>query len=130
MISIETAGEAQRGMSPPEPVMTLVLEGELGEEELTAVGHELFRLMHRGRKRVVLDLTDVSHVDYRGIRALTARADLFRRSAGDIKLCGLSPYLKAVFRAGGAHQTFEFYETALQAQAAFGPARRTPGSRI
>jgi anti-anti-sigma factor len=101
--------------------MTLVLEEELGLEELEQVGEELFRLMHRGRTRVVLDLSEVPHLDYRGVRPLVARAERFRQAGGDIKLCGLSPYLAAIFRAAGAHQAFECYATRAEAQAAFLP---------
>lgn len=123
MIAIDVRQALVHAAALSERVVTLVLEGELGEAELADVGHELFRLMHQGRKRVVLDLSQVPHVDYRGIRALMARAELFRRAAGDIKLAGMSPYLRAVFRAGGAHQAFEFYDSVPQAQAAFGVAR-------
>ncbi len=47
-----------------------MLEGELAERELAALHDELFRLAHRGRFQVVLDLGGVTHLDYRGIRPL------------------------------------------------------------
>src|SRR4051794_32821668 len=100
-------------------VVTLFLEGELNQADLMQVGQELFRIAHRGQRQVVLDLTDVAHLDYRGVKPLAARADLFRQAGGDIKICGASPYIAAIFRASGAGQTFEFYATLQDARAAF-----------
>jgi anti-anti-sigma factor len=100
-------------------VVTLFLEGELGQNDLQQIGQELFRIAHRGQRQVVLDLTDVSHLDYRGVKPLAARADLFRQAGGDIKICGASPYIAAIFRAAGVGQAFEFFQTLNDARAAF-----------
>jgi anti-sigma B factor antagonist len=100
-------------------VITLSAEGELGARELIQIGEELYRLAHRGNYNVVLDFSEVTHLDYRGVRPLVSRTELFRQSGGDIKLCGLSPYLKAIFRAAGARDAFEDFATAEQARLAF-----------
>jgi anti-sigma B factor antagonist len=104
-------------------VTTLILEGELGLREMAQVGEELFRLAHRGRRRIVLDLSDVNHVDFRALRPLVARANLLRRAGGDIKVCGLSGYVAHIFRAAGAHDAFEFFVHPDNARAAFGLSR-------
>jgi anti-sigma B factor antagonist len=100
-------------------VITLSAEGELAEQSLVQLGEELYRLAHRGNFCVVLDLTEVSHLDYRGVRPLISRAELFRQSGGDIKLCGLSPYLTAIFRAAGARDAFHYFSNAEEARVAF-----------
>jgi anti-anti-sigma factor len=107
------------GWSGGGEVFTLFLEGELGAKEMAQLSDELFRLAQRGHRNVVVDLTDVSHLDYRGVRPLWTRAELFRKAGGDIKLCGLSPYLAAIFRAAGAYGAFEAYEKVDQARGAF-----------
>lgn len=99
------------------------LEGELGCTELKDVGAELFRQVARGRIRIVLDLSAVPHLDYRGLRPLMMRAELLQRNGGDVKLCGVSPYLDAILRAGGAHDAFERHATVAEALAAFQPPR-------
>ncbi|HSP79294.1 MAG TPA: STAS domain-containing protein [Myxococcaceae bacterium] len=104
-------------------VETLMLEGELMEKELAQVCEELARRMQRGLRNVVLDFSEVSHLDYRGVRPLRARTEVFRKAGGDIKLAGLSPYLAAIFRAAGAHDAFEFYPHMNDARAAFALAR-------
>lgn len=122
---VETVGAEgevdTRSVQPLEgpAIYTLLLEGELGLRELAEVGEELFRLMHQARRNVVIDFAEVSHIDYRGVKPLLARTELFRRAGGDIKLSGLSPYLKAILRAAGAHSLFELYPSFHDAKAAF-----------
>lgn len=118
--------EVRRGAAAAvgtERVETLMLEGELGEQELTALCEELTRKLHRGTRQVVLDFHEVPHLNYRGVKPLMARAEAFRRAGGDLKLSGLSPYLAAIFRAAGAHDTFEMYPHMNDARAAFMLAR-------
>lgn len=81
---------------------TLVLEGELRERELLEVGERLFRLMHRGCTWVVLDFFEVAHVDYRSVRPLLARAEMFRKAGGGLFLTGLTPYIARILKVGGA----------------------------
>jgi anti-sigma B factor antagonist len=117
--STVTDKTATQTFSPRRRVITLSAEGELGEAQLVQIGEELFRLAHRGHYCVVLDLSEVHHLDYRGVRPLLSRAVLFRQAGGDIKLCGLSAYLKAIFRAAGARDEFEYFESAEQARMSF-----------
>jgi anti-sigma B factor antagonist len=121
MMTLDTAPHLS-ALPTFERVVTLVLDGELSDTELNEIGHELFRLAHRGHARLVLDLSEVSHVDYRGVRPLAARAGVFRKAGGDIKLAGLSPYLQAIFRAAGAQDAFEQFETPELAREAFARA--------
>lgn len=104
-------------------VETLLLEGELSSEDLGRVCEELGLRLQRGVRQVVLDFSEVSHVDYRGVRPLMARTESLRRAGGDVKLSGLSPYLAAIFRAAGAHDAFECYPHMNDARAAFALAR-------
>lgn len=102
-----------------ERVITLVLEGELTLNDLRRVGEELFRLANRGHRNVVLDLTHVSHLDYRGLRPLAARAEIFRNVGGDVRVSGVSGYLVHIFRAAGVHDAFKFFVNLDNARASF-----------
>lgn len=102
-----------------ERVITLVLEGELSLNELRRVGEELFRMGAKGHRNVVLDLSQVSHLDYRGLQPLAARAELFRAAGGDVRVAGLSGYLMHIFRAAGAHEAFQFFAEPDNARASF-----------
>lgn len=104
---------------PRERIVTLALEGEVGERELAEIHASLFRISHRGTRNVVIDFTEVGHIDYRCVRPLLAKAEQLRAAGGDIKLSGLSPYLKAIFRSVGAHEAFELFTHPHEARNAF-----------
>jgi anti-sigma B factor antagonist len=106
-----------------ERVETVLLEGELSEQELVQVADELLRRSGRGVRYLVLDFAEVPHLNYRGVKPLVQRVEALRRAGSDVKLSGLSPYLRAVFRAAGAHDVFEFYPHMNDARAAFALAR-------
>jgi anti-sigma B factor antagonist len=97
---------------------TLTLMGELDRDALRAVRDRMVRLLDQGCIWLVIDFTDVSHLDYRGVPWLVSQAEEFRRRGGDVKVAGLSRYLQAIFRAAGAHDAFEVYEDASEARAA------------
>ena len=103
----------------PPRVMRVVLEGELGKAEHLDLSRLLFRLTQAHVHRVVLDLSGVSHFDYRGVRPLIRRAEVFRELGGDVRLCGLSPYLFAIFQSAGASEAFDYYATQEDAVASF-----------
>jgi len=104
---------------------TLGLRGELDQAALAELGDRLIRLLDQSCVWVLLDFSAVEHLDYRGVPALVARADAFRRAGGDLKVCSLSPYLQAVLRVGGAHGAFEVFRDPSDARAAMsGPFQR------
>src|SRR4051794_23796572 len=89
------------GMSSPSTLLptTMILEGEIGRDELPDLGAMLFRIAARGVTRVIIDFSGVTHFDFRGVKPLLQRAELFREAGGDLKLSGLSSYLHAIFRS-------------------------------
>lgn len=116
-----TATEQQRQAAAigVQDVAVLRCEGEMGQLELAHLCEELFRLAHRNYHRVVVDLSGVDHVDYRGLKPVAARARLLKSAGGGLKLAGLTPYLAAIFRAAGVEEDFEMYRSAEEAKLAF-----------
>jgi anti-sigma B factor antagonist len=108
---------------PTERVMTVRLEGEIGRAELDDIFDMIFRQAACGVTRLAMDLSAVSHFDYRGVKPLMARATVLRRTGGDLKLSGLSPYLFAIFRSAGANDAFDYFATSPEAVSAFSQAR-------
>ncbi len=111
--------EIPRPWSRRPSTMTLALEGEIGADELTDISAQLFRFARKGTVNVVIDFTDVTHLDYRLVRPLVERADFLRARGGDLKLSGLSPYLAAVLRTSGGADAFDTFATAADATGAF-----------
>ena len=100
-------------------VHVLSASGDLGEAEIRGLCDEMASLSCASKSRVVLDLSNVTHVEYQQIPALAARARLLKSAGGDLKLCGLSTYLSAIFRASGQMDRFEVHEDAVAAASSF-----------
>jgi anti-anti-sigma regulatory factor len=98
---------------------TMVLEGEIGKDELPDLGAMLFRIAARGITRVVIDFQGVTHFDFRGVKPLLQRAELFREAGGDLKLSGLSAYLHQIFRSAVGDGAFDYFADRRDAEAAF-----------
>ena len=111
--------EAAVAAAAPADVHVIAAEGELMEAEITDLADETVRLSVAGKQNVVLDLSRVHHVDYRGVRQLAARARFLRGAGGDLKICGLSLYLASIFRASGLITDFDIHDTVESASAAF-----------
>jgi len=112
------AGEVESGPSLRLRHTTLSCMGELDRDALRAIRDRMVRLLDQGCVWLVVDLTEVSHLDYRGVPWLVAQAEEYRRRGGDVKLAGVSRYLLAILRAAGAHDVFEIYSDAGDARAA------------
>jgi anti-anti-sigma factor len=95
--------------------MTMVLEGEIDRADTQDVVDMLARLTQDGVVELVIDFSEVTHFDYRGVKALVRRAEYLRELGGDVKLAGLSPYLHAIFRSAGAHDAFDYFARAEDA---------------
>lgn len=100
-------------------VMTMVLEGELDRADVQDVLDMLERISSNGTVEVVIDFSDVTHFDYRGVKPMVRRAEVLRELGGDLKLAGLSPYLHAIFRSAGAHDAFDYFVQADEAVRSF-----------
>ena len=100
-------------------IMTMVLEGELDRADVQDITDMLARKTLEGSVEIVIDFTDVTHFDYRGVKPLVRRAETLRELGGDVKLAGLSPYLHAIFRSAGAHDSFDYFSQSEEAVRSF-----------
>lgn len=85
------------------------IAGRLGRDEMRRLDVELERAARPGA-RVVLDLRDVSHVDYRGLTVLSRRAERLANRGGALALCRSSEYVRAILEVGSAHGSLEVHE--------------------
>ena len=108
-------------------ISTVNLEGEIGQPEAKELCDLLLHMASKGVFSVVIDFSEVSHLDYRGVRPLVRRALAFRELGGDVKLAGLSPYIHAIVRSAGANDEFDVFAEIDQARWAFlRPNHRAP----
>ena len=59
--------------------------------------------------QVVLNLKSVDHINYLSIGVLLERLKLLRNLNGDLKLAGMSPFLRDIFKVVGMDRFFEDY---------------------
>ena len=69
--------------------------------------------------KLVLDLSRLSFVDSSGLGALLSCLRQVSAKAGDLKLCGLSKQVRALFELVRMHRIFDIYGTREQAVSAF-----------
>lgn len=100
-------------------IITMVLEGELDRRDVQDITDMLARKTLEGTVEIVIDFSDVTHFDYRGVKPLVERAETLRAQGGDLKLAGLSPYLHAIFRSAGAHDSFDYFSQSSDAVRSF-----------
>ncbi|MBL8914246.1 MAG: STAS domain-containing protein [Archangium sp.] len=100
-------------------VMTMVLDGELDRADVDEIVAMIGRFGEDGVCELVIDFSNVTHFDYRGVKPLVRRAEVLRELGGDLKLAGMSPYLHAIFRSAGAHDAFDYFVAADEAVRSF-----------
>ena len=69
--------------------------------------------------RVVVNLSEVSHINSTAVGALVGVAKRLRQSGGDLKICALADNLTRTFNLIGASSVLEIYESESSALAAF-----------
>lgn len=118
-VGAPAATATSRVMPHQRKVMQMMLEGEIGQADFNDIADMLFRMVSNGVTSLVIDLSEVSHFDYRNVKPLMRRAEAFRELGGDIRLSGLSPYLHAIFRSAGANDAFDYFANTADAVASF-----------
>ena len=69
--------------------------------------------------RVVVNLSQVSHINSTAVGALVGVAKRLRQNGGDLKICALADNLTRTFNLIGASSVLEIYESENSALAAF-----------
>ncbi len=71
--------------------------------------------------RLVLDLAKVRFVDSSGLGAMLSCLRQLSARNGDLKLCGMSKQVRALFELVRMHRIFDIYGTREEAVRAFAP---------
>jgi anti-sigma B factor antagonist len=71
--------------------------------------------------RVVIDLSQLRFVDSSGLGAMLSCLRQLSAKNGDLKLCGMSKQVRALFELVRMHRIFDIYGTRQEAVASFCP---------
>jgi len=118
-------GPRPQGVRWQDNVATVAVRGDLDREALWAIDYTVGRAAAEAG-RIVLDLREVTHLDYSGVPELVARRrDLLERG-GDLLIAVGNPYVSNILKATGGSELVLFRTVAEATSAvavAASPAR-------
>jgi anti-sigma B factor antagonist len=95
------------------------LPENLNHLEGTTFLAEMKPLLESDRPRMVLDCSQVQHIDSAGIEVLLESMEEVMKRDGDLKLAALSPSCAAILELMRVDRLFEVFETADEAARSF-----------
>lgn len=87
---------------PAGRLAVLALRGWIDLSAERRVEQTLDDLVSRGVTKLIVDVSQLRHLDYRLVPRLVASLARFESRAGAVAVCGLSRYLRDLFRLSGA----------------------------
>lgn len=108
----------------PDGVRVLLPRGEIDRAGLELIARAVDPRLRFGGPEVVLDLSQVVHIDYRCAASLWRAALGLRAEGGDLRLAGGSAYLLAILRAVGLDERLACFSSTAQAVESYRAARR------
>jgi len=92
--------------------------GEINEKEFEKIEERLKGMIESGEYNIIIDLSRVSHINYKIVGYLIDYQKKFKEFGGDIKLVNVSPYLYDILRLYGFYP-FEIYPSKRAALKSF-----------
>jgi anti-sigma B factor antagonist len=101
------------------PVVVMELPTVLNDVHGNAFLQELQPLLESERPYIVLDCSQLQHVDSAGIEVLLQCMDEAMKRDGDVKLAGVSPACAAILELLRVDRVFETFDTAEEGVRSF-----------
>ncbi len=100
-------------------ISVIDINGDIDFREMIRIKDVIGSLIKIDKTKVVLNLKAVDHINYLSIGVLLERLRILRSLNGDLKLSGMNPYLRTIFRVVGMDQFFEEYTSLEEAIESF-----------
>jgi len=110
-----TAGGAPR-------VACVALRGTVDDEAARRLARLLDDLVARGAQQVLVDCAGLEHIDFRVLPALIEAFDRCETASGGVVVCGLSRYLRDLFRIAGCESRLRCWPSAADLLSTDAPA--------
>src|SRR5688572_30494789 len=88
-------------------ISVIDVSGDIDFREMIRIKNVIGGLIEKDRLKVVLNLRAVDHINYLSIGVLLERLKLLRNLNGDLKLAGMSPFLRDIFKVVGMDRFFD-----------------------
>ena len=92
---------------------------DLGSYAAADLRKTIDRLIDGAAQKLIVNLSEVQHINSTAIGAMVGSAKRLRASGGDLKVYGLAENLKRTFDLVGASSVLEIYDSESSALAAF-----------
>jgi anti-sigma B factor antagonist len=92
--------------------------GEIDEQAFEKIELSFKQMIEGGNVNIIIDLSRVSHINYKVVGWLIDYQQKFKKFGGDIKLVNVSPYLYDILRLYGFYP-FEIYPSRRAALKSF-----------
>jgi anti-anti-sigma factor len=99
--------QRQQDLRWEESVATVAVRGDLDREALWAIDYTIGRAAAEAG-RIVLDLREVTHLDYNGVPELVARRKELLARGGDLLIAVRNPYVSNILKAAGGAELMLF----------------------
>ncbi len=105
------------------------LEGEIDAAKMAEIDRVVGQLIKGETYGLILNFESVEHIQFTTLPILVEEKKRLQSFGGDIRLAGMSDYLKNIFRTTGVLEAFQVFDTVQQAAKSFGvtkPATNLP----
>ncbi len=105
------------------------LEGEIDAAKMAEIDRVVGQLIKGETYGLILNFESVEHIQFTTLPILVEEKKRLQSFGGDIRLAGMSDYLKNIFRTTGVLDAFQVFDTVQQAAKSFGvtkPATNLP----
>jgi anti-sigma B factor antagonist len=106
-------------MNSSYPVVVMEVPSALNNLEGQAFFQEIQPLLETDRPRIVLDCSQLQHVDSAGIEILLHGIEEAMKRDGDVKLAAVSPASVAILELMRVDRLFEIFDTVEEATRSF-----------
>jgi anti-anti-sigma factor len=96
------------------------LEGEIDAAQMVEVNGIIGQLIKGDIYGLILNFASADHVNFKVLPALVEERKRLQSFGGDIRLAGMSEYIKNIFRTTGVLEQFQVFDTAQLAAKSFG----------
>ncbi len=110
-------------------VYQMNLEGEVDAPKIAEVDRVIGQLVKGEMYGLIINFEAVEHIHFTILQTLVEEKKRLQSFGGDIRLAGMSDYIKNIFRTTGVLDEFRVFDTPLQAAKSFGvskPATNLP----
>jgi anti-anti-sigma factor len=104
-------------------VYQMNLEGEVDSAKMAEINRVIGQLIKGEMYGLILNFESVEHIHFTILSVLVDERKRMQSFGGDMRLAGMSEYIKNIFRTTGVLEEFQVFDTAQQAAKSFGVAK-------